>query len=535
MKCRKWALAAGVASAVSAVVACYGPTEVRLEISTDRPCTAPRTADEPNPLPVKTAVAIGQSAADVAPITEVSTCDDAGGQIGSIVVVPSGAHDARVAVQVTMTTNGRPTTDCVLDAKGNPPSFCIVARRSFAFIDHTSRTLPIRLYDACRGVGCGAEDTCGRGGGCRPAEVSEGDEETVDTCVGPQCADAGPASDAAPDTSPTVDAAPRACTGANGDHLVSAAVGGVSEQLAANSTRLFWEAPSPGGGYEVHSVSKNGGPIEVHAAAKPLPEVVAMAVDDASLWVASASVVTRYDLSSKQSSSHPLARVSSIAMRTSNGTTATYFAVPRSPSGGPGTLYVADTPASVPRLLDGAYGGEHVAIAGPYAYVVDGAGNTIYRHNLPWPAPGDILGGVVTPITGSPAYSTATSGTRLFFVELDKSVPDGKLRVVDDPPGSENLVLTTVARPGRIAADGQYAYYLDHGALDTKPPGQGAVRRVATVAGPILPATAAPVAAGFDDVHGLVVDACVYFFASASPSQLAGPRLVVYPKDPSAP
>lgn len=537
MKYRGRALAVAAMAATTIGVACYGPTEVRLEISTDRPCKALPTADEPNPQPVKTSVAVGGSAADVAQVSETSSCiDTSTGAIGSLVIVPSAGHDARVAVQVVMTTNGRPTSDCVLDAKGNPPSFCIVARRSFSFIDHTSRTLPIRLYDACRGVGCGAEDTCGRGGGCRPADVPDEGDPADEPCIGPQCADGGVPPDAAADgaVDPTVDAGPPTCVGPNGDHIVSNAPGSVSEKLVASTNRLYWDVASSTGGVEVHSIAKNGGLLEtLRNNEQPWPEIVALAADDENLWVASATSVTRIEFSQKLPVTIPIARVASIALQPTPNGTAAYFAVPALTAQTPGALWVSETPASAPRQLQGAFGGEHVAIAGGHAYVVDGVGSKIYRHQLPWPPENSLVPGVVTTVPGPPAHAVTSFGTGFYFLEASKATGEGLLRVVTDPPQDPHPLLATVAHPGRIAADGQFVYYLDHGATEMKVPRPGAVRRASSQPGPIIAVPTQEVIGGFEDVHGLALDSCVYFFTSTSSGLLAA-KLVVYPKSPPA-
>ena len=103
--------------------------------------------------------------------------------------------------------------------------------------------------------------------------------------------------------------------------------------------------------------------------------------------------------------------------------------------------------------------------------------------------------------------------------------------VVTDPPQVPHPLLTTVGHPGRIEADNHFVYYLDHGSTTAKPPGLGAVRRASSQPGPIIAVPPQEVIGGFEDVHGLALDSCVYFFATTS-SGLIPARLVVYPKTP---
>lgn len=540
MKYGRRALGIASAAAVMIGVACYGPTEVRIEISTDRPCVAPPSAAEPGSSAVRTAVAVGGSALDTAQVTEVSSCLEHPGadtEIGSLVIVPSGDRDARVNVQVTMTTNGRPTSDCVpsedADKKQVLPDFCIVARRSFAFISHTSRVLPIKLYDACRGVGCAAEQTCGAGGGCRSSDVDV-EPEPGEKCVG-SCDDAAAP---LPDANVLPDGAVPSCTGANDDHVV-ATTGSVSEHLVGNTTRLFWDGPVMIGGanvVEVQSVAKQGGAIEtIPLQGVTSASITALAADDTTLWIATATDLVRYDLLTKKFVVQSLPGIRSIAIdRSVNTAPSTYFVTPHT-ANGEGVLYVSDgaivSSGTLASVVGGTLGGEHVAVGGSYVSVLDGFAGTLYRYQLPFSAGGPGAGGAT--MIGAAAHSITTYGSTFYYVEMNKDAAQGDLRVVSAPPVVTITTLRTVAHPGRIAADALFVYYLDHGVSGGKP-SPGAVRRVVSTPGPISPDLTPPippVAEGFDDVNGLVVDDCVYFFGSAS-AQPGGPKLLVYPKVP---
>jgi hypothetical protein len=85
-------------------------------------------------------------------------CSADGHTIGTLVITPS---DATGAVIVRARFSDTPDATCVApDYKG-----CIVARRSFSFIEHAAVTLPISLEAACVDVPCDVESSC-RSGVC---------------------------------------------------------------------------------------------------------------------------------------------------------------------------------------------------------------------------------------------------------------------------------------------------------------------------------------------------------------------------------
>jgi hypothetical protein len=109
--------------------------------------------------------------------TAVTRSCDASGLIGTLVVAPGGAAATIVVaagVQVGGATAPDPATcaDPMVAAKG-----CIIARRTFAFIDHTSVNLPIELDPLCIGKSCNPASTCFKGA-CVDATV---------TCNGSAC------------------------------------------------------------------------------------------------------------------------------------------------------------------------------------------------------------------------------------------------------------------------------------------------------------------------------------------------------------
>jgi hypothetical protein len=194
---------------VVAAAACYGPTELVVELSTDLACSAqPRMQ-----------IFTGRpfSGAPQA-TTERCTAGPDEAQIGSLTFIPGGDHDGRAAVKALLAV-GRDPAEC-----GDHPEECIVATRSFAYLEHRSLRLPIHLRAECLGKQCPDGQTCVAGGACEPDSVE---------CKGGECAlpserlDAGaPEAGVPPDAGPAPDGGPAPaslCGGPRGDGLVATA------------------------------------------------------------------------------------------------------------------------------------------------------------------------------------------------------------------------------------------------------------------------------------------------------------------------
>jgi hypothetical protein len=138
--------------AVVAAVACYGPTEVVVDLSTDLDCGAS----------IRTAVYKGEPFRTT-PETETTTCASGAGtsEIGTLTILPSGSDDGDAAIKAVLAIGGKDPTTCDAD-----PANCIVATRSFSFVAHTTRRLPIVLSQECLGKKCPDGQTCGAGGAC---------------------------------------------------------------------------------------------------------------------------------------------------------------------------------------------------------------------------------------------------------------------------------------------------------------------------------------------------------------------------------
>jgi len=138
------------AGLASVAVACLGPTQVDVRLSTD---LAPRPR-------VRVAVFAGAPPLVEGQGDAVAEIEWTGAsEIGSLTLVPKGDRSAPLAVRVVMTTNGRDPRECTdKDAAG-----CIISRRALAFVPHTSLSLPIRLSERCLGVPCSPDTTCALG------------------------------------------------------------------------------------------------------------------------------------------------------------------------------------------------------------------------------------------------------------------------------------------------------------------------------------------------------------------------------------
>jgi len=131
-----------------AIAGCQSSTDVVIDVTTDVPCGGAQR--------LTTAIAAGDFG-DIearAPVATTTHCDPSTGRIGSLVLVPSGAEDARVAVRVIGAIDRAPV-QCQTSAQG-----CIVSLRAVQFIPHETIELPVDLSARCEGVACGPLQTC---------------------------------------------------------------------------------------------------------------------------------------------------------------------------------------------------------------------------------------------------------------------------------------------------------------------------------------------------------------------------------------
>lgn len=145
---------------------CYAPTEVKVTFTTDLGCSAP----------FHTAIYKGsRESIDPDPQTDTTSCtagapnEDA--RIGTLVFLPSGSKDGSAAVKAVLTLNNKSPAEC-----DSNPADCIVATRTFSFVAHESRKLPIRLLRECLNARCPEGFTCVGLNQCARTECPPGDE-----------------------------------------------------------------------------------------------------------------------------------------------------------------------------------------------------------------------------------------------------------------------------------------------------------------------------------------------------------------------
>jgi len=152
-----WAII-GVGSLASAT-SCRSATEITLMIHTNVPCDQVEAWHG-------VAVYVGKPEAESvgqAPTLVTKRCEG-DGQIGSLVVVPSGANDDLIGVRVVAGI-GQSPEDCVTNGYQGG---CIVARRALRFTPHLDLSLEVELSSKCEDIACDPRSSCFRGG-CQPA------------------------------------------------------------------------------------------------------------------------------------------------------------------------------------------------------------------------------------------------------------------------------------------------------------------------------------------------------------------------------
>jgi hypothetical protein len=141
------------------VPSCRAPTEITLVVTTDVSCTDLRG----------TSVTVGRlgEIETKASTTSSTFCDASSGDLGALVVVPSGGKSDEVAVKLVAGV-GKDADSCV------PPygKGCIVARRAVHFLPHTPLRIAVPLRAACDGLACKDDETC-VSGACVSAEIAD--------------------------------------------------------------------------------------------------------------------------------------------------------------------------------------------------------------------------------------------------------------------------------------------------------------------------------------------------------------------------
>jgi hypothetical protein len=498
-------------SAVTILAAtdCYGPTEVTVTISTDLSCAET----------VTTGIFKGEYGQyEDTSQAETSACTAAaagtGSSVGTLVVIPSKNLDGTAAVKVVATRGGKLPRDCDKDA-----SDCIIARRAFAFADHQSRSLSIRLSRDCLGVKCEEKETCVGG----PARCVD----SMTTCDGSSCLLTGerpepggeggvdgqtpdPKSDgggldAGDDASlPVVNG----CVSSTG-YLVRGSFPG-PRRAAASSTTLYW-VPNDRRGV-VLQVPKIGGREDIAYAPLDVdPKIAAITVDDTALAVAYQVGDTKWV---KPTSGTPVVLATSFDIHD--------IVVAAAPS--PRLYVVTQNPNDATEgqvfKLDGTsfdgplIGGTRVAVDTNNVYVGSNTGVKVLPRSL----------------SSAPASASGAPKNASFALTTNDGVVFGAGNTTSNAIVSFNGTNVAVvwaslaARPTAIGVDQSYVYY---GANN------GSVYRASRfngVGSPVVLASEGPSAVIdhlFIDPHP--TSGCIYYWVKDSAAATTG-RLVIRPK-----
>lgn len=169
----KTALSCAVLAFLAVAIACEEPTQITARITTNERCenlSDVQTIVGPNPQVTQ------ERFAQQVP-TGVSDRCDPDGFIGTLVITPGGGTGTILVAVGVRGSDGTPPpapTDCFKDDAGKR---CIIARRTFSFIENKPLVLPINLDPLCIGQSCDPASTCFKGS-CVSANV---------ICVGDEC------------------------------------------------------------------------------------------------------------------------------------------------------------------------------------------------------------------------------------------------------------------------------------------------------------------------------------------------------------
>ncbi len=211
----------------SLVLACLDPTEIRLSITTDFPCSS--LAED------RVALRVGREIVANGPVNASSrTCVNQ--KIGTLVLTPGDAPRVSLEVMAAIA----PAT---LDAAGNcveGSAGCIHVRRAVSYIDHKRLDLPIVLEVDCAGVVCDPSSTCA-GRKCVPSTCVDNSCAQSDAGAPPDTGvgDAGPYATMCGDVTALQAGAPYPMScGCPGGGNVSASVGRATPPSAVNNFGL---------------------------------------------------------------------------------------------------------------------------------------------------------------------------------------------------------------------------------------------------------------------------------------------------------
>jgi hypothetical protein len=142
------------ASAVAGLVlaSCLGATQIELHVATNAPCR-----DSSQWKGVSIAVGSPTDVETKAPTLTTTACQS-GGDVGSLVIVPTGSNTDEVGILVVAGISRNPE-----DCAANHYQGCIVARRSIRFSPHKTLDVYVTMTNDCIGISCDATHTCVNG------------------------------------------------------------------------------------------------------------------------------------------------------------------------------------------------------------------------------------------------------------------------------------------------------------------------------------------------------------------------------------
>jgi hypothetical protein len=252
-------------SSASSIGGCFGATQVSVEITTTAPCEKG----------IGTQVFVGPRGTTDFGATAADTreCGAAEPRIGTISLVPSGARNEQLDLQIVAGVGVDPSTCTPAHLDG-----CIVARRRVSFREHASLRLPVLLSDRCIGVPCAADESCDLGTCVK-----------LDVCTELGCPrERGDVADGGRVDAPAdVSVAPDASSNGRCGSLPELVVDGQSirGQLAMQGSDFLY-VNDVGGATELRRVPRIGG---TGTSATPVTNLVAVAATDAELGFAEAS------------------------------------------------------------------------------------------------------------------------------------------------------------------------------------------------------------------------------------------------------
>jgi hypothetical protein len=148
-----FALALGVAGISGTSEGCRTATQVELVVTYDGMCSD--LQEVAFIIGTDPSVAEGRIESNVFTTTTTHCEQGSPSRVGTLVVTPNDAT-GRASI-IVLASFGQHVSECKPE-KGYAD--CIIARRAFAFVDHTALTLEIPLERSCKDVPCDAVSTC---------------------------------------------------------------------------------------------------------------------------------------------------------------------------------------------------------------------------------------------------------------------------------------------------------------------------------------------------------------------------------------